>query len=127
VTDCLVDTNILIDLLHNIPKAVQWQAAMNGTRMGITAIIWFEVVQGAQNKVELQRALKFLARFDIEHTQPSDETWAMQQFARLRLSHGVEFQDVLIAAVAQRLSVMLYTRNPRHFTALPNLNIQQPY
>ena len=71
--------------------------------------------------------MHFLNRFQLEHPTTADNIWAMRELANFNLSHGVHFTDVMIASVAIRLQVPLYTFNAKHFTALPNLNVQRPY
>ncbi len=44
---------------------------------------------------------------------PEDQDWAMDQLFQLRLSHGAEINDCLIAAVCHRLQVPLFTHNVR--------------
>ncbi len=123
----IIDTNIVIDLLRGLPAAVEWYASLQPQQIAITPIVWFEVVQGANNSVEQRRSLRFLLRFPIEHATTDDTDWSMLQFTRYRLSHGVEYQDVMIAAVAARLQVPLYTRNVKHYTALPDVDEIVPY
>ncbi|MBE2270094.1 MAG: PIN domain-containing protein [Anaerolinea sp.] len=119
--DAIRDTNIIIDLLHELPRADTWFSGQGNSKFGITPTIWGEIIAGALNKKDMQRLLRFLRRFEIVHVTPED------QFTDFYLSHGVEFEDCLIAAVAVRLGVPLYTRNVKHFTPLPALDERQPY
>ncbi|MFN8372005.1 MAG: hypothetical protein U0694_03895 [Anaerolineae bacterium] len=86
-----------------------------------------ETIEGARNNTERDHILRFLKQFPIEHPTENDNRWAMRQFARLHLGYGVELTDVIIAAVAVRLSVPLFTLNLKHYTALPNVNAVRPY
>ena len=86
-----------------------------------------ETIQGAANKIELNRAIRLLNRFSIEHPTPDDNLWAMKQAAIYFLSHRVGFQDVTIASVAIRLNIPVYTINLKHYSALPNLIVRRPY
>jgi predicted nucleic acid-binding protein len=54
----------------------------------------------------------------MEYLTRADMDWAMQQLERYRLSHGVEMNDCLIASVAHRLQVPLYTHNLRDMRVL---------
>ena len=57
-----------------------------------------------------------------------DQEWAMQQMELLRLSHGVSINDCLIASVAHRLQVPLYTHNLKHMQVLLGDTLpQKPY
>jgi len=51
----------------------------------------------------------------------------MRQFETFHLSHRIEYEDVMIASVAVRLSVPLYTLNIRHYAPLPDVDEQKPY
>jgi predicted nucleic acid-binding protein len=41
--------------------------------------------------------------------------------------HGVQFADVMIASVAVRLNVPLYTLNIKHYSPLPDVDERKPY
>jgi hypothetical protein len=86
-----------------------------------------EVVAGAQNNMERARIIRFLRQFPIEHSTAADNNWAMRQFSRFHLSHRIEMNDIIIASVAVRLAVPLYTLNMRDFAPLPDVDEQRPY
>lgn len=125
--DGMLDANIIIDLLRPVPRTVNWYATLRTQQIAIVPIVWLEVVQGAQNKIEQQRTVRFLNRFQIEHPTTADNLWAMQHFGNFYLSHRIQYEDVMIASVAVRLNIPLYTFNDRHFAPLPNVNVQRPY
>jgi predicted nucleic acid-binding protein len=127
VIEGILDTNIIIDFLLSSPTALRWGASVSHQTFGLTSIVWFEVLNGARNKVEMAQMIKFTGRFPIVTMNSTDEMWAREQFRKFHLSHGVEYADVMIAAVAVRLNVPLYTRNMRHFRVLPDLDVRQPY
>lgn len=123
----ILDTDILIDLFHNHPPSVRWLMTVNLPNLAITPISWLEVVRGARTKQERQGIMRFLLRFRIEHPIPEDNNWTMREFAQYFLSHGIGYEDVMIASVAVRLNVPLYTRNLKHFRVLPDLRVESPY
>ncbi len=125
--DGIIDTNIVIDLLHEFPPAIDWFTRQRKRGIAITPIVWGEVMEGTRNKIEMQRTIRFLYQFPIEHPNYDDNNWAMRQFSRFYLSHGVEFSDLMIASIAVRLNVPLYTRNVKHFAPLPDVAEMQPY
>jgi predicted nucleic acid-binding protein len=86
-----------------------------------------ELVQGAADKVKRAQAIHFLSDFRIEHPTEDDNRWAMRQLARFHLSHSVQLQDAMIASVAVRLAVPLYSTNLKHFLPLPSLDARKPY
>ncbi len=127
VVEGIIDTSIIIDFLRRHPPARDWLLRETIERFAITPVVWMETIQGAANKIELDRALRFLHQFSVEHPTPADNEWAMQQLAYFHLSHNVGFQDVMIASVAFRLQVPLYTINVKHFSPLPSVIAQRPY
>lgn len=117
----------MIDLLRGHPLAVDWAQSRGAQRSAITPIVWMEIAQGAQNNRELLELTRFLRQFHIEHPTIADNNWAMRQFGRFNLSHKIDMADVMIASVAVRLAVPLYTLNIRHYEPLPDVDEQRPY
>ncbi len=122
-----LDTNMLIDLLRNHPPAVAWKNAQGTVILGITPVVWMEVIQGALDGQAQLKAAKFLKQFGMVYLTQSDMDWAMQQLRAYQLSHNVGMMDCLIAAPAHRLQLPLYTRNLKHFTPLLGKLAQRPY
>lgn len=127
VTDAILDTSVLIDLLRAFPPATNWFADLGRQRVAITPVVWMETVQGAVNREKRAHAIRFLRQFRIEHPTEDDNRWAMRQTASFYLSHGVHLQDAMIASVAARLAVPLYTTNLKHFQPLPSVDAKKPY
>lgn len=127
VIDAILDTSILIDLLRAFPPATSWFAGLGRQRLAITPVVWMETVQGATDQIKRAQAIRFLRQFRIEHPTEDDNRWAMRQTASFHLSHGVQLQDAMIASVAARLAVPLYTANLKHFQPLPSIDASKPY
>jgi predicted nucleic acid-binding protein len=127
VTDAILDTSILVDLLRGFQPAKEWFASLGRQRVAITPVVWMETVQGAANKGKRAQAIRFLRQFRIEHPTEDDNRWAMRQLTRFHLSHRVQLEDVMIASVAARLAVPLYTTNLKHFQPLPSVDAKKPY
>jgi predicted nucleic acid-binding protein len=86
-----------------------------------------EVMEGAPNKSEQIRYKAILDRFDIIDNTPSDQRWAMEQLERFHFSHHLRHDDCLIAAVAHRLDVLLYTHNLKDMQPLIRVRAVRPY
>lgn len=121
----LLDTAIVVDVLRGYPPARAWLSAQ--TDLGITRIVWLEVLEGADNGREQWRAIKLLNEFEVVETIASDLDWATEQFIRFWLSHKIEVFDCLIASVSYRLQLPLYTTNTRHFTPVLGALARRPY
>ena len=127
VTDAILDTSILIDLLRAFPPATEWFASLGRQRLAITPVVWMETVQGATDRVKRAQAIRLLRQFRIEHPTEDANRWAMRHLASFYLSHGVQLQDAMIASVAASLAVPLYTTNLKHFQPLPSVDAKKPY
>lgn len=125
--DGLLDSDVIIDLLRNRPTALAWAKQNSTLRMGVSSIVWLEILQGAQNKREQIAATKVLEGFSVVYFEADDNLWTMQHFPIYHLSHNVGIHDMMIAASAVRLSLTIYTRNVKHFAPLPDVQYQVPY
>jgi predicted nucleic acid-binding protein len=125
MVSCLVDTNIIIDLLRGYPLALTWLASQS--QPAVCRVVYIEVIQGAEDKRKQQDALRLLKRFAmVEHTQ-ADFIWATRQVIRHSLAHRVDVTDALIAAPAYRLNLPFYTRNDKHFLPMIPTLLNVPY
>lgn len=127
MTSGILDTTIIIDLLNQTNAALRWGTSTQLRDLMITPIVWMETVQGAHDKVERIRIIHFLHQFQIEHPTSSDNDWAMRQFGQFFLSHGIGMMDIMIASVAVRLAIPLYTLNIKHYAPLPDVDERKPY
>jgi predicted nucleic acid-binding protein len=116
---------VLVDLLRGYPTALSWIEQQS--QLGVTPMVWLEILEGAVNRQEQQRAIKLLNRFQRLDPQPEDYDWAIRQALALRLSHNVDVMDCLIAACAHRLQLPLFTTNLKHFAALLGPLAHKPY
>lgn len=103
------DTNILVDLLRNIPEAVnEWR---KGAPHHISRITWAEVLAGARDTTEERVLEGFLGEFHVVEISES----IARQAARLRRSHRMKLPDAIIYASAREASRSLVTRNTKDF------------
>ena len=122
----LLDTAIIVDILRDHPPAVSWLQAQQEL-LGLSPVVWLEVIEGATNKLDQKRAAQLLARFERIEVAPADFDWAIRGALALRLSHNIDMMDCLIAASAHRLGLPLFTRNFKHFQPLIGPLALKPY
>lgn len=123
----IVDTTVLIHLYRNNPDALTWAATLQ-QRLSLTSMSWLELMVGAAGKAGQARCKTIFSQFELIHLTEADQDWAMRQMELLRLSHGVSINDCLIASVAHRLQVPIYTHNLKHMRVLlGNTLPQKPY
>jgi predicted nucleic acid-binding protein len=122
----LLDTAIVVDLLRDHPPAVSWLQGQQEP-LGLSPVVWLEVIEGAANKLDQQRAVQLLGRFERIEVAPADFNWAIRGALALRLSHNIDMMDCLIGASAHRLGLPLFTRNFKHFQPLIGSLALKPY
>jgi predicted nucleic acid-binding protein len=126
MTSGFADTNILIELYRNVDGAKAWFAAQSD--LAISTVSWLEFIEGARGKKGQVRCIEIIAQFEMVFLTDADQQWAMEQLLRYRLSHGINFQDCLIASVCHRLQVPVYTQNVKDFlVVLPTQLVIKPY
>jgi predicted nucleic acid-binding protein len=54
----LLDTSIIIDILRGYQPAVDWLSQQSN--LGVTRIVWLEILEGAQNKQSQQKGIALL-------------------------------------------------------------------
>lgn len=122
----VLDTDVLVDLLRFYPPAMSWFASLTDVSL-VPGYAVFELLAGCNNALAVQRLRRWLRPFRIYWPTTADCERALQNYARLSLSHSLGILDALIAECAIGLGTPLCTFNVRHFRAVPGLVIQQPY
>ena len=96
-------------------------------RLSVCSVTWLEVIEGSPNKAHLTACRTLLDRFDLLYPTADDQRWAMAQLERFQFSHHIGKEDCLIASVAHRLQVPLYTHNLKDMQPLIGSLAIQPY
>lgn len=60
--DALLDTAILVDFLRGYPSAITWLASQRN--LGVTSMVWLEIIEGAPDRRAQQAALRLLKSFE---------------------------------------------------------------
>ena len=123
----ILDTSIVIDLVTNLPAARQWAVNFDLRTASVASVTIMEVLAGAQNKQELQKLGRYLAKFYELHLLKQDSVWAVRHFRQFWLSHQIGMSDCFIGAIAARTQLPLYTLNIKDFKPLPGVTAIKPY
>ncbi len=123
--DAVLDTTVVLHLYRKYRPALDWFS--NQQRYGVTSITWLEVMEGASNKANQAHCKSLLSQFEVLYPTSSDQQWAMQQLERFQFSHHIGKDDCLIASVAYRLQLPLYTHNLKDMTPLIGSLAVKPY
>jgi predicted nucleic acid-binding protein len=121
----LVDTDVLIWYLRGNEKAAKIINAK--TPFDISVITYMELLQGMRDKKELRTLQKFLKQWSVKIIQISENisTHAMFFVEDYYLSHSMELADAIIAATALEYHETLLTANDKHYSFIPNIQIDR--
>ena len=123
----LLDSDVLIEILRGSPEAKSWLGSVANDDFEVPSIVFMELVAGCRNSGELAQCQRFMSAFAIAWPDQSEQGLALDLLVGHRLRDGIGIPDCLIAAIALRRNIKLYSFNLRHFRALPGLNCAAPY
>jgi len=125
----LLDTNILSDLIHNPAGPVAQQIRVVGEQAVCTSlIVAAELRFGAHKRgstrlsAQLEAVLDAMDILPIE--SPCDQHYAKLRLALERAGTPIGGNDMLIAAQALALGLVLVTHNRREFDRIPRLCVE---
>jgi len=120
----IVDTDLLIDFGLDRPDAVQTMAKLEENYIiTVSVITAMELYAGCRSKKDLKKVEELLSGINIELVTKAVSEKAFELMRKFRSSHGVEINDMLIAAAAMTLEVKLISKNQKHYTFLPGLDL----
>ena len=120
----LLDTNVLIDYLRDVPQAAEYLEASLGD-MSISAVTVAELHAGARDERERQQLRDFTASFEVIAADGPICEAGGDIRAEYGPSHGVDLIDAIIAATSRLRQLPLVTLNKKHFPMLRNVVV--PY
>lgn len=125
----LLDTNIIVNHLRG--KEAISKPLLN-EELGISIITWAELVYGVHKSVQKEKNKKLLHSFivDLSISIVPLDIHIIEQYAQIRLhleKKGMRVHDfdLFIAATAIQHSLILITRNVKHFSNIPILKIHE--
>jgi predicted nucleic acid-binding protein len=86
-----------------------------------------EIMHGAGSKAKQVMCKTILSQFDLVYRALVNQIWAMQQMEDYLRSNGVTTEDCLIASVAHRLQMPLYTHNLKDMASIIGTLAVKPY
>jgi len=122
----IVDTTVILHYFRNYANARVW-ADSQPIRLSVVSMTWMEVMEGASSKANQVQCKSVLAKFDLLYPTSADQQWAMQQLERFQFSHHIGKDDCLIASVAYRLQIPLYTHNIKDMAPMIGNLAVKPY
>lgn len=124
----LMDTDVLVDIYRQYPPAMTWLESLGKkTALGISGFSLFELMDGAENRLQMQRIKKLLDPFPLFWPTSGDYRRAVKTFSMVHLSHGSSIADILIGETSVGLGVPIHTFNEKHLSVVPRLEVVKPY
>jgi predicted nucleic acid-binding protein len=121
VSQVLVDTSVIIDVLRGVDDAAE--ALTTSRREGVlhsSVVVRAEVLAGMRPNEE-SRTRALLDAFEWHPVDLAISEEAGRLGREWLASHRLDAADLLIAATARIMGASLLTRNVRHFPMFPNL------
>lgn len=116
----LLDTNVLIDYLHDRPRAVRFLEGLpRKPSTSVCAIM--ELMAGAESRQSERRIEKLADILSILPVTFEIARIAGQHARHYQPSHGLDDLDALIAATAEHHGLALATLNVKHFPMIKGL------
>ncbi|GAB4158129.1 MAG: type II toxin-antitoxin system VapC family toxin [Candidatus Dojkabacteria bacterium] len=125
MNNCLLDTDIIIDLLRGYPKAIEFFKGLD--EINVTFITALELIDGCKNKREIGIINNLLKNVTIIDASAKSQIMALKFFEQFKLSKGIGLVDSIIAGIVYEQDFILVTRNTKHYEFISGLNIHQPY
>lgn len=123
--EAILDTTVILHLFRKYPPALQWLNLPR--RYAVTSVTWLEVMEGTSNKANQAQCKNLLAQFELAYLTSVDQQWAMEQLEQYQFSHHIGLADCLIASIAHRMQLPLYTHNLKDMTPLVGSLAVKPY
>ena len=125
----LLDSDVLIDLARGDGRAIDLVDGIisRGERPSISIITEMELFLGARSKAEERSVGQLVRRFEVVLISEMISVRARNLTVRYARSHGLTIPDALIAATTIAARALLLTRNVRHYSFIPQLQVRLPY
>jgi hypothetical protein len=123
----LVDTDVMVDLLREYLPALRWLEALGEEEIVLPGFVVMELIQGSNNRAEQERLHRELESYPVVWPAPEVCDEAVSLMARFHLSHRLGMIDALVGQLAVSLNLPLHTFNQKHYAAIADLRLVQPY
>jgi len=130
ITRVVIDTDILIDLLRNVKKVLEFVSNMEsyGWTLSTTIINAFELYHGAyrskkqaQNLASTRRLLErlIILRMNLKSAENAGRIYAELEIK----GQPIGLRDAMVGSIALTRGYALATRNVEHLQKIPGLSL----
>lgn len=112
----VIDTDILIDFGLDRGDAVEAVALLEKNYQLTTSVITaMELYSGCRSKRDIKKVEELIADLRIQFVTKLISERAYELMKKFRSSHGVEINDMLIAATAIETESKMISKNQKHY------------
>jgi predicted nucleic acid-binding protein len=119
----MCDTNIFINWFNNDEKTILKLKHIGLERLAISVITVMELIQGVDNKEQLQKFKKKIKHYTIVNFTKEVSELSLQLIMDYKLSHNLQIPDAIIAATSVIYGIPLFTYNLKDFKYIPEIQI----
>jgi predicted nucleic acid-binding protein len=120
----VIDTDVLIDFGLDIGVAVDTMSILDGNyQLTISVITAMELYSGCRSMRDIKNVEALITDLRIQFVSKSISERAFELMKKFRSSHGVEINDMLIAASAMETGAKMISKNQKHYQFLPGLDL----
>jgi hypothetical protein len=123
----LVDTDVMVDLLRNLPESVEWLCGLGDEVVILPGYVVMELVQGCRSRAELETVEQRIRDAVVVWPDPETCDRALTTYARCRFTSGLGLLDALVGQLAVSLNLPLHTFNEKHYAGMDGLVTTRPY
>ncbi|MBO6536224.1 MAG: type II toxin-antitoxin system VapC family toxin [Balneolaceae bacterium] len=120
----IIDTDILIDFSLDRSDAVNTMANLEDQfTLNVSVITAMELYAGCRSKKDLYKVDDLISGIHIEFVTRPISKQALELMKEFRSSHGVEINDMLIAATSLNMQAKMISKNQKHYKFLPEIDL----
>lgn len=123
----LLDTDVVVDLLRQLPQAVAWFAGLADQEVLLPGYVAMELVQGCRSKSDLGTLEQHIRKMRVVWPEPEVCDTALTTYARSRVTHGLGLLDALVGQLSVSSGLPLHTFNAKHYAGIQGMQTVQPY
>ncbi|MGM0540385.1 MAG: type II toxin-antitoxin system tRNA(fMet)-specific endonuclease VapC [Thermodesulfobacteriota bacterium] len=129
MTEYMLDTNMCIAIMKGHPNVCSKIISIDPSQVSISGIVLAELTNGVCKSVQKKRNQKALKDFCSMCTIFDWPAQAADTYGQIRASlekqeRAIGANDLLIAAHAKHMGMILITNNTREFERVPGLHIE---
>ena len=119
----MCDTNIFINWFNSDKKTIDKLNQIGLDRIAVSVITVMELIQGVDNKEQLQQLKKKIKHYAIVDFTKEVSELSLQLMANYKLSHNLQIPDAIIAATSLIYKIPLFTYNLKDFKDIPRIEL----